>query len=93
MHQKSLNRAVVLGDDNEAFAQIINRAFANSHAEVDDRDSLATNMCNPADAGVQFGHHGQGGTLQHFTHFEYVDAKSLTSIETKQQQLQPVLPH
>ncbi len=93
MHQKTLNRAVVLGDDNEAFAQIINRAFANRHAEVDDRDSLATNMSHSADAGVQFGHHGQGGTLQHFTHFEYVDAKSLTSIETKQQQLQPVLPH
>ena len=85
MHQEALNGAVVLGDDDEALGQIFDRTLAHRHAEVNHRDGLAANMGHPTNAGVEFGHDSQGRTLQHFTYLEYVDAKSLTSVETKQQ--------
>ena len=91
--QEPLNGAVVLGDDDEALGEVLDGALAHRHAEIDHRDGLATDMCHAANAGVELGHDGQRGTLQHLAYLEYVDAKSLTSIETKQQQLQPVLSH
>jgi len=92
-HQEALGLGVVLGDDHKRVALIFQGTRAGGHRQVENRNGRAANARHTAHHRVGLGDQGQLGALQHLADLEHIDPVKLWPIQTKQQQLQAVLPH
>ena len=92
-HQKALNGAVVLGDDEVGFTVDGHGTHADGAAQVDHRDRGTADIGHPADIVMGARHLAQMGQFDHFPYLEDVDGEHLTGAETKHQQLEAVFPH
>ncbi|MNH31098.1 hypothetical protein D3C79_914310 [compost metagenome] len=91
--QKTLNAAVVLGDDEVGVAVDRHGAHADGAAQVDHRDGDPADVRHPADVVVGPGHLVEARQFHHLPHLEHVDRKQLLGAQAEHQQFQAILPH